>query len=375
MFGQEIRELSALRLLLSVEGVGSKKIASLVSKFRSPSQILDSSVNSLAASEGIGPLLASRINLAAKGIDVFTQTTQKLIDTCHRKDIGLLTLWDDEYPYLLKNISDPPVILYYKGALLNQEVNPVAIVGTRTPTQYGKNQAERMAVILAQKNITIISGMARGIDSIAHRGALSAGARTLAILGSGVDVIYPPENADLAYEITKNGLLLSEFEPGTKPDGINFPKRNRIIAGMSLGTIVVESGIEGGAIHTAKLALDSGREVFAIPGNIGVKQSEGPNYLIQNSGAKLVTSADDVISELRIEAGEKSISSPPPEIFNLNIFEEKIISLLNKENPVHIDSISKLAGMSTYDALTHLLQLEFKGAVKQLPGKNFITSF
>ncbi|MCC6549703.1 MAG: DNA-protecting protein DprA [Ignavibacteriaceae bacterium] len=375
MFGQDIRELSALRLLLSVEGIGSKKIASLVSKFRSPSQILDSSINSLAASEGIGPLLASRINLASKSIDVFSQTTEKLLDSCSRKDIGILTLWDEEYSYNLKNISDPPVILYYKGVLLNQEVNPVAIVGTRTPTQYGKNQAERMSVILAQKNITVVSGMARGIDSIAHRGALSAGARTIAVLGSGVDVIYPPENADLAYEITKNGMLISEFEPGTKPDGVNFPRRNRIIAGMTLGTIVVESGIEGGAIHTAKLALDSGREVFAIPGNIGVKQSEGPNSLIQNSGAKLVTSADDVISELRIEPGEKSISSPPPEIFNLNIFEEKIISLLNKENPVHIDFIARESGLSTYDALTHLLQLEFKGAVKQLPGKNFITAF
>jgi DNA processing protein len=212
--------------------------------------------------------------------------------------------------------------------------------------------------------------MARGIDSIAHRAALKAGRRTIAITGSGLDFIYPPENKKLYEEIAEKGLIITEYELETKPNAENFPKRNRIISGLSLGCIVIETAIAGGAMQTAAFALDQNREVFAIPGNLGIKQSEGTNLLIQKGEAKLIRSAEDVLIELELKLKPILGKNIPKQQAALNLFEEKIMGAL-KSDPLQIDMIASHTNLSTSDCLVHLLSLEFKGLVKQLPGKMF----
>ncbi|OGU33595.1 MAG: DNA protecting protein DprA, partial [Ignavibacteria bacterium GWA2_35_9] len=262
------------------------------------------------------------------------------------------------------------LLIYTKGTFTRDDEYSIAIVGTRQPTNYGKIQTERIASELANQNITIVSGLARGIDSIAHKSALKVGKRTIAVTGSGLDVIYPPENAKLYDEIAEKGLIISEYELGAKPDAVNFPKRNRIISGLSLGCIIVETGITGGAMQTAAFALDQNREVFAVPGNLGVKQSEGTNVLIQRGEAKLIRNSEDVLLELELKLKPIIGKNIPKPKIEMNLFEEKIISVLKNE-PVQIDVIATSTNLSTSDCLVHLLSLEFKGLVKQLPGKMF----
>ena len=216
----------------------------------------------------------------------------------------------------------------------------------------------------------MVSGLARGIDSVVHKSTLKAGGRTIAILGTGLDVVYPPENKKLFEEISQTGMIISEYPLGTKPDAQNFPKRNRIISGLSLGTLVVETAINGGAMQTASYALDQNREVFAIPGNIGTRQSEGTNALIRKGEAKLVVTPNDILEELELKLKPVIGKNIPRPNIDLNIFEEKIISCLNS-TPLQIDKISGLTSLSTSDCLVNLLSLEFKGLVKQLPGKTF----
>ncbi len=205
---------------------------------------------------------------------------------------------------------------------------------------------------------------------MAHHAALKNNGKTIAVIGSGMDVIYPPENKKLFDEIAEKGAVISEFKPGTKPDAQNFPRRNRIISGLSLGCIVIETGLNGGAMQTAALSLDQGREVFAVPGNLGIRQAEGTNMLIQKGEAKLITSAEDVLVELNLKLKPLPGENIPRHQVELTLFEEKLINVLTGE-PIQIDKISSLAGLSTSDCLVHLLSLEFKGLVKQLPGKMF----
>jgi DNA processing protein len=212
--------------------------------------------------------------------------------------------------------------------------------------------------------------MARGIDSISHRASLINNGRTIAVIGSGLDRIYPPENKKLFDEIAEKGLIISEYEPGTGPDAVNFPKRNRIISGLSLGCILIETGITGGGMQTAALALDQNREVFAVPGCIGIKQSEGTNLLIKKGEARLITNAEDVLLDLALKLKPVIGKNIPRVHQDLNLFEQKIIDSLKNE-PLQIDKISLITGISTSDCLVNLLSLEFKGAVKQLPGKVF----
>ncbi len=365
-----IEDLTRLNLLLSIEGIGPGKIRNLLSKFHTLENILSADFNFLQEVDGISDNLAKRIHF---GLIRFAEIKSGIIKELEKLDklhTSIITIWDKEYPALLKKIYDPPLILYVKGELIETDNFSIAIVGTRLPTNYGKIQAEKFAADLALQNITIVSGMARGIDSIAQRTTLKNDRRTIAIIGSGMDVIYPPENKKLFEEITERGAVISEFKPGTKPDAQNFPRRNRIISGLSLGCIVIETGINGGAMQTASLALDQGREVFAVPGNLGTRQAEGTNLLIQKGEAKLITSAEDVLVELNLKLKPiigKNIPRPQTE---LNLFEEKIINALNNE-PVQIDKISSLTSLSTSDCLVNLLSLEFKGLVKQLPGKMF----
>ncbi len=363
-------QLIDLFLLLSVEGIGPAKFRSLLSKLKTTERILSADFISLSSIDGIGENLAKKIQKVNHQRQSITDFVKKEIDKLDKIGGSIVTAWDKEFPQLLKKIYDPPIILYYKGNFVEEDNYSVSIIGTRQPTNYGKVQAERIAADLSSQGITIISGLARGVDSIAHAAALKNNGRTVAVIGSGLDVIYPPENKKLFQEISEKGLVVSEFNLGTKPDAVNFPKRNRIISGLSLGCIVIESGVPGGAINTASYALDQNREVFAVPGNLGVKQSEGTNLLIQKGEAKLIRSAEDVLVELELKLKPvigKNI--PKPEV-ELNLFEEKIIATLGNE-ALQIDKIAVSANLSTSDCLVHLLSLEFKGVVKQLPGKMF----
>ncbi|GAB4291730.1 MAG: DNA-processing protein DprA [Ignavibacteriaceae bacterium] len=363
-------QLTDLISLLSVDRIGPAKIRSLLAKFKTTDNILNASLNELLAVEGISNQLAKRLIQTGMNRSQIEQKVEKLLQRIEKINFQIVSIWDEEYPPLLKKIYDPPLLLYVSGKFNDMDKYSVAIVGTRTPTNYGRIQTEKIANDLSKQGITIVSGLARGIDSIAHKTALKSGGRTIAVTGSGPDVIYPPENKDLFKNISGTGVVITEYEPGTKPDVQNFPRRNRIISGLSLGTVVIETGEAGGAMQTAAFALDQNREVFAVPGNLGVKQSEGTNLLIQKGEAKLIRSAEDILEELELKLKPvlgKNIPKPDPE---LNVFEEKIISILNNE-PLHIDKISALTNLASSDCLVHLLSLEFKGMIKQLPGKMF----
>jgi len=359
-----------LRLLLSIDGIGPGKILTLLNHFESPQSIFSSDFNSLVRVDKISNTLANRILTAHRSITTIKEIVEQELEKLEKLSAKVITYWDVEYPLLLKKIYFPPLILYTLGEFSEMDNYSLAIVGTRQPTNYGRSQTEKFASEFAKQNIVVVSGMARGIDSIAHKSALKNGGRTIAVIGSGLDVIYPPENKKLYAEIMDSGLVISEYELGTKPDAQNFPKRNRIISGLTQGTLVIETGLNGGAMQTASYALDQNREIFALPGYIGVKQSEGTNKLIQKGEAKLVTAPEDVLVELEFKLKPVIGQNIPKPTIELNIFEEKIINSLGTE-AVHIDMIADNCSMNTAECLVHLLSLEFKGAIKQLPGKMF----
>jgi len=363
-------QLTDLFLLLSIEGIGPGKIRNLLAKLRSTKNILASDYQSLMNVEGISTNLAKRIRQASRDRESIEKFTEKELKKLEKLSGRLITIWDQEYPPILKKIYDPPILFYILGEFAESDQYSIAVVGTRQPTNYGKVQAEKISMELAKQGITIISGMARGIDSIAHNAAIKTGGRTIAVVGSGLDVIYPAENRKLFEKITETGAVVSEFTLGTKPDAQNFPRRNRIISGLSLGVVVIETGITGGAMQTASLALDQNREVFALPGNVGVRQSDGTNLLIQKSEAELITSAEDIINELELKLKPVLGKNIPKQQVDLSLFEEKLINVLKSE-PLQIDRIASLTNMTTSECLVNLLSLEFKGLIKQLPGKMF----
>jgi DNA processing protein len=365
-----LQQLTNLKLLLSVEGIGPGKIRNLLAVFKSTENILSANYQSLLTVDGISKILALKIQKSNQFFQSIFSETERELEILNKMGGKIITVWDKEFPDLLKKIYDPPLMLYVMGDLIERDNYSIAIVGTRQPTNYGRVQAERLSAELTSQGITIVSGLARGIDSIAHQTALKNNGRTIAIIGSGLDVIYPPENKKLFQQISEKGVIISEFGLATKPDAVNFPKRNRIISGLILGCIVVETGVAGGAMQTAALALDQNREVFAVPGNLGIKQSEGTNFLIQKGEAKLILSAEDVLIELDLKLKPVLGKNVPKQVMELNLFEEKIIGSLDKE-PLQIDKIASMTNLSTSDCLVHLLSLEFKGMVKQLPGKVF----
>ncbi len=363
-------QLTNLKLLLSIDGIGPGKIRNLLSKFRKTENILSADLNSLIDVPGIHTHLAKRIIKASHHKGEQQNLLGNELKRLEKIGGRIITVWDEEYPAILTKIYDPPLLLYIIGNLVESDKYAIAIVGTRNPTNYGKIQAEKFSAELVNQNITIVSGLARGVDSIAQNTAVKNGGRTISIIGSGLNVIYPPENRKLFDSISKNGAIISEYGLDTKPDAQNFPKRNRIISGLSLGSIIVETDITGGAMQTARFALDQNREVFAIPGNLGVKQSEGTNLLIQKGEAKLVKTVDDVLVELELKLKPIVGKNIPKKQVDLNVFEEKILSILSGE-PKHIDKIATNTALSTSDCLVNLLSLEFKGLVKQFPGKMF----
>ena len=370
MASLDIEDLARLNLLLSIDGIGPGRIRNLLSKFHSLEQIFEAQLDSLMNVDTISVNLAKRIHQSNKMLSQSVTEIKRILEKLSKMNASLITIWDKCYPPLLKKIYDPPLVLYLKGSLIDEDNYSLAIVGTRQPTNYGRVQAEKLAAEFAKQNITIISGMARGIDTISHSAAIKNNGRTIAVIGSGLDVIYPPENRRLFEDISGHGCVISEFMLGTKPDAQNFPRRNRIISGLSLGCIVVETGINGGAMQTASFALDQNREVFAVTGNLGVRQSEGTNLLIQKGEAKLINNSEDVLNELEIKLKPVIGKNIPKPQVEMNLFEEKIINILNSE-PVQIDRIAALTELSTSDCLVHLLSLEFRGLVKQLPGKMF----
>ena len=291
-----------------------------------------------------------------------------------KNKIRALRLTDEGYPTNLKYIYDPPPTLYIKGNIIPQDNIAIAIVGSRQASYYGLKNAQELAFELALKNITIISGLARGVDSAAHRGALKAKGRTIAVLGSGLNMIYPVENKGLAEEISQNGAVISEFSQDTPPHRQNFPRRNRIISGLSLGVLVVEAAKRSGALITVGFALEQGREVFALPGKIDSFTSQGTHDLIKQ-GAKLVESTEDIIEELeplRSSQTNQTRSESKTKIEpNLPQEQKQVYSCLSCE-PLHIDELAQKANLSYGRLLTCLLKLEYKKLVKELPGKAFV---
>lgn len=372
--------------LSKADGLGSVRLKKLIEKFDGAKNVFESSVKELSEVEGISKKLAeSVLHLKREGNNLENDfgALQKKME---KMDIGAVTYSDEDYPELLKKIYDPPVILYFKGKNAGKILesgldNCIGIVGTRNPTDYGKKVCEYFANELSSMGITIISGFARGIDTTAHRTVLSnknSPGITAAVFGNGVDVIYPPENKKLYNQLAEEGIMFSEFEISAKPDSVNFPRRNRIISGLSLGVIIIESGVEGGALITARSALDQGREVFAVPGDINSRFSGGTHELIKSGQAKLVEKVDDVLDELRNKLNNlpfedydyKSLVKKIP--VDLKGNEKTIYELIRKKNePVHIDSISEFSGLNISDCLVTLLNLEFKGIIRQLPGKMF----
>ncbi|MCX7876868.1 MAG: DNA-processing protein DprA [Melioribacteraceae bacterium] len=367
------KELVILKFLSSIEGIGPQKIFNLLSKFHSFENILIADIKDLQNVDGLNVILCNKIINQKKYFEEYRKNFDIEFEKLNKINARIITYFDDEYPELLKNIYFPPIILYTVGNLELLKSNSISIVGTRVPSNYGKTIAEKFSIEISNKNIAIISGLARGIDSIVHNSVLNNNGKTIAVIGTGIDVIYPPENKLLFERIRNEGLIISEYELGTKPDAQNFPRRNRIISGLSSGTLVIETKITGGALITAAYALEQGREVFAIPGQINSKQSEGTNSLIQKGEAKLVTCVEDILSELKFYSDDfsnKKIKFDNPE---LTLFEEKIYNVLDS-TPKHIDEISINVNMPTSECLVHLLTLEFKGLVKQLPGKTFVLS-
>lgn len=349
--------------------IGPNRGRGLIAKFGNFENLLHAHVRDMMEIDGFEKTLASKTRLALHDQDLLSQidqTIEKCERVCREKNIHLITYVDDEYPSSLKNIYDPPLYLFMRGEWKQQDEKSIAIVGTRAATPYGKHAVEKIGGALAEMGITIVSGLALGIDTIAHRVALEHSARTVAVLGNGVDFIYPDQNRKLAEKITESGCVMSELPLGAKPDAVNFPRRNRIISGLSTGVLVVETAIKGGSMITAHLATDQNKSVFAIPGNIFDAHSSGTNFLIKTNLAKLVQTADDILEDLPQLTGKRM----QPHHIQLTIFEENILKHLDGD-PVQIDHLAELSSLSISDLLVQLLQLEFKGVVRQFPGKMF----
>jgi DNA processing protein len=349
----------ALRL---VRGVGNVTYRELLEQFATPQAVLSTPSSALAAS-GIHPEVARAIAAFDQWRDVETELRK-----IARVGVRLVTRTDEEYPVNLTHLHDPPPFLYVRGAFVPADRIAIAIVGSRFASSYGRGVARDLAQGLAEKGVTIVSGLARGIDAEAHRAALAAGGRTIAVLGSGLDVVYPREHRALAEEIPLSGAVISEFPLGSKPDAVHFPYRNRVISGLALGTVVVEATDNSGSLITARCALDQNREVFAVPGNITTNRSRGPHRLIKD-GAKLVEGIDDILNEIA-PALAPPCSTPPAPAAPLEPHESVLVGLFDGE-PLHVDTLIARSGLGAARVLEVLLGLELKGVVTQLPGTHF----
>jgi DNA processing protein len=357
-------DLEALIKLYIGPGIGSHRFRVLISAFGSPEAVMEAPIQKLMRIPGIEETTARRIKAGVETA-IFTDQMRRI----QRHHIHVISYWDDTYPEILKKIYDPPGLLFIKGELQPQDQKAIGIVGTRVPSLYGRMVTEQFCKDLTGHKLTIVSGLARGIDTIAHQAALKHGGRTIAVLGCGIDRLYPPENRNLADRIDRQGAVISEYPMGTLPDGRNFPRRNRIISGLSLGVLIVEAGMKSGALITAFQALEQNREVFAVPGPINSGKSTGTNRLIKE-GAKLVQGTLDIVQELEGVLGNarKNVTQALP---RLDANEQAVYQLLS-HIPMHVDQIARQGNKSVPEILSILLTLELYGLVKQLSGKMFV---
>lgn len=366
----EIKNWLALK---AIPGISDNLYKRLIEKFGSPEEVLKAEEKALARVPEIKRDVVRTIREKRVPASSADRDVAKELELIKRHKIDIITLNDVSYPPSLKAIYDPPPLLYVKGKIKRKDKNAIAIVGSRRATTYGRLTAQRLSAQLAAQGITIISGMARGIDSEAHKGALAVGGRTIAALGCGIDVVYPPENRALEERIASSGAVITEFPFGTRPFAGNFPKRNRIISGLSLGVIIVEAAQRSGALITARLALEQGREVFAVPGSTTSPYSKGTHNLIKE-GAKLVEDIDDILEELRplIEIAKEKGKESQDSLRPLLSKEEEIIYNLVTQEPKHIDLLIQESKLSAQKVTGILMNLQLKRLVKELFGKNFV---
>jgi DNA processing protein len=362
-------EYCAWLALNMIQGIGSSVFKNLLEKFGHPECVFEASLHELVEVEGVRKEIAYRI---VRG--EFISDPEEELRKVKKCNARIITYLDPSYPAFLKEIPYAPVLLYVKGKEIPIDRTFMAIVGSRNPTHYGIKSAEKIAFGLATRGIGVVSGLATGIDSAAHRGCLRGKGFTIAVMGTGIDRVYPASNKQLSEQVMKNGALISEFPTGSPPEPKNFPIRNRIISGLSRGVVVVEATKNSGSLITASFALDQGREVFAVPGSIDSFKSMGTHSLIKQ-GAKLVENADDILEEF--EFGDKSAKNNdvltdttdlPPD---MGKSERRVYEIIGNY-PVHIDQIVRTGGMDAGEVLSILMQMELKGIIKQLPGKMFV---
>lgn len=375
MSAEDVSDWIALNM---IPGVGGATFRRLVDFFGSPGVALKASLNDLNRIRGLTPAVCKYIVDHRDKLPV-----ERELKIVEQRGCKIITIQDESYPANLKAIYDPPQLLYVKGDLLPADVLAVSVVGTRSASPYGKAVAEQFGNQLVARGVTVVSGMAYGIDTAAHTGALDGGGRTIAIMGNGLDVVYPARNLKLMERIIDSGAVVSEFPMGMKPLRNNFPRRNRVVSGMSLGTLVVEAPKRSGALITASYALDQDREVFAVPGQIFSEMSGGTHDLIKQ-GAKLVETWEDVVEELptpvRSEILERLAAAAQPSagqealplVENLSATEQAVFGILKVDEAVHVDQVVEASGLNPSDVLAVLFGLEMKGLIRQLPGKFFL---
>jgi DNA processing protein len=361
----------ALVALNLIDGIGPVRVRQLLGHFAEPADILRANCSQLQKVQGIGPELATAISSWEKTVDLKGE-----LDRIEKFGCKIVIQSDENYPELLKQIYDPPTVLYVKGELLPKDKNGVAIVGSRLTTHYGMEVARKLSYQLAYIGVTIVSGGARGIDTGAHQGALNAKGRTIVVMGTGINLVFPAENAELFERVASSGAVITQFPFNRKADKQSFPIRNRIVAGMTLGTVVVEANLTSGALITARMANDNGRQVFAVPGRIDSPRSKGCHELIKNGGAKLCENAEDILSEFEYffpatNRPEVLQDAPNLPAFELSANESKLYALIDKDG-LSIDELIRRSGLPASAVSVTLLSLEMKRLIRQLPGKIFI---
>ena len=358
-----------LRLSL-LPRVGPTRGRALARRFRSYAEIARASLRDLLRTEGFQEVLARAVHTTlhdAAHQALCERTVDRNRELAERGGFALLSYTDPAYPAALRRIYDAPLFLFCKGEQIGPDERAVAVVGTRMPSDYGRKAAAMLAQELADAGLTTVSGLALGIDTVAHAVSLSCGGRTVAVLGSGLANIYPASNRRLAAQISEHGCVLSELPLDALPDAVNFPRRNRIISGLSAATIVVESGVKGGAMITAELALDQNKDVYAVPGSIFNPKSAGPNLLLKKGVARPFTCLQDLADELPSLFRTRGESRVPAQ---MSIAEQQLYDILDEE-PRHIDSLALRLGLPTSDLLVTLLHMEFRSLARQHPGKYF----
>ncbi|MGH2447799.1 MAG: DNA-processing protein DprA [Chloroflexota bacterium] len=359
MYTADARYLVGLSLL---PGIGPVRFQRLLSHFKEPERAWKASEQDL-----------ERLGIEGKTLQTLGEKRRSIsldaeVAKLERLEVDLLSIFDARYPARLREIPAAPPLLYMKGEILREDSQAIAVVGTRSPSVYGKDLAVRHVPEMVDVGLVIVSGLARGIDSIAHRAALEREGRTIAVLGCGIDVVYPAENRSLYQKIAQHGAVVTDYPIGTKPDAFNFPARNRIISGLTLGTVVIEARIGSGALITADYALEQNREVFAFPGRASDRGSSGCNKLIREGRAKLVTRTEDILEELDLTMAVRQLEIKA--VIPANDEESRLLSLLSHE-PLHVDDLARLSQMAAPTVASTLLMLELKGSVRQIGSMSY----